>query len=581
MQGKVLRQFLIDNKLGLVIFVLCLLLRTFWLDKVPVALAHDELNYILNAKSLFLTGRNIPLTSSGLFSLGEKGFDVVIAELPSFLISWWIGINKLSLFNARVLYALLNSFSGVVLFLIVRRLVSLKVALASFFVYTFNPWSFHFGRIAFETSLTSLFYLTGIYLTLRNRGWNMFWGLLFFVAGFLSYLGTKLVFLPFIFLVLIYKYFDMNTWEERRRVWIYAGIAIFIFSLYVFSLRFQPVGSRTGELLFFNQGWAGSIVNDERLHSIQNPLLSVFSNKPVAIFKRFVSVYLGAYSTDFLFLNGETRWAYAFWKHGPFYIIDAFLIVLGFLYLFSKKRKACYFFGSLALAAPIVSAVGLVEVSYVIRSFMLFVSLIVFSGAGIAFLYEVLQKYRFVFVGFILVYLIFAGSFLYNYFYRYSIASGNGWFFQDRILANYLYRLMNDYTDQEVFVVSSEPKIVFEEFLFYSNIYSDRGTAVDINKRMEKKDFSYKQVKFVGECPDLLSKKGAVLVIDAKINCGISNPESSIVSLYDAGDMYLIYGDKLCGTYSRPSYYYLDGFGSLDIEQMARGNFCKNWIVAK
>src|SRR3989338_6790462 len=90
------------------IFTLAMLLRIFKLDTYPVALSHDELNYAFNAKSIFYTGQNATLTASALLSVGEKFYDVVIAELLSYLIAPIIGPLPFSQFVARLPYIMVS-----------------------------------------------------------------------------------------------------------------------------------------------------------------------------------------------------------------------------------------------------------------------------------------------------------------------------------------------------------------------------------------------------------------------------------------------------------------------------------------
>lgn len=89
----------------LIIIATAIFFRVFLLDLFPVSIIPDELNYVLNAKSLWFTGHNIPLTASALFSWGETNFDIVISEVPSYITSLWIGPHSLNHFNARIPYA--------------------------------------------------------------------------------------------------------------------------------------------------------------------------------------------------------------------------------------------------------------------------------------------------------------------------------------------------------------------------------------------------------------------------------------------------------------------------------------------
>jgi hypothetical protein len=51
--------------LGLVvIMILSLFLRLLWLDRIPTGISDDELGFIINAKAVFLTGKDI----SGVWS---------------------------------------------------------------------------------------------------------------------------------------------------------------------------------------------------------------------------------------------------------------------------------------------------------------------------------------------------------------------------------------------------------------------------------------------------------------------------------------------------------------------------------
>src|SRR4030043_2106746 len=97
MPKKVSKQSLLNNLINLftktnrflgkdlflisVIFIGASLLRGFYLNRFPIGITHDELNYVLTAKSLFLTGKFLPQTSPAILPSGMKIFDVVMAEV--------------------------------------------------------------------------------------------------------------------------------------------------------------------------------------------------------------------------------------------------------------------------------------------------------------------------------------------------------------------------------------------------------------------------------------------------------------------------------------------------------------------
>mgnify|MGYP001563989667 CR=1 FL=1 len=104
----------------IILIVFAVIPRFLWLDHLPISMVYDELNYVLNSKSQFRSGQNIPWTASSLFSWGEKNFDIVISEAPSLIDSIWIGPNPLNQFNARLPNAVMAIFSVIFVYLIAK-----------------------------------------------------------------------------------------------------------------------------------------------------------------------------------------------------------------------------------------------------------------------------------------------------------------------------------------------------------------------------------------------------------------------------------------------------------------------------
>ena len=572
---KKLFQFLSQNKKGIIVFLLALFLRTIWLNRFPLGIAHDEINYLLNAKSIWLTGNFLPLTANALLSWGKTNFDVVISELPSLVIAPFVGTFNFNLFTARFIYALISSFSCLFLFFIVRKLLGEKIAFWAGVALAVNPWSVFFGRTAFEFNFSLFFYLWGMYLVLTQGGKRIFWALPLFVAGFFSYLGAKLVFLPLIAILLLYKYF--NDKKDLKKCLIFGAASLVVFLSYYLTLPYQPAGTRKGELAILNWESLSGQVNTERLHAIQNPFLDVFSNKGISFFRNTANTYIGAFSTLYLFEKGEVRGAYSLWQHGTFYFIDFFLILLGLVYLFSLNKKAFWLIIAIILISPTVSAIDLVEVSYAIRSFLMFPFLASLVGIGLYFVVTKFPARRLSIFLLGSLYLLSIVNFLYLYFYRYSVYGSEGWFFSERILAKYLQTAVVYPKISTIYVVTYEPKIVFEEFLFYGNFYNKK-TASQINQKLKEKKFEYEKIVFTDSCPKLQGKD-VVIISEAKQGCfEKKSGDSAILSLTDAGQIYNISLDPICTNYTRSQYYQVGNFQDLEIEKMNEGLFCIKWI---
>lgn len=555
--------------------------RLLWLDYFPISIVYDELNYVLNAKSIFESGQNIPWTASSLFSWGEKDFDIVISELPSIINSVWIGPNNLSQFNARLPNATMAILSVILVYLITGVLLNKNIARIAGIFMAANPWNIHLGRTALELSPAVFFFLFGTYLLLKKHSVKIFLSLPIFLFGFLSYLGAKILFLPIISVLLIYK-FKTDKNGGKRLYLIYFLAAFLIVLIYFLTLNFQPAGQRKGELLIFNPEWSKSFVDNERLQAIPNPALALFSNKVVVISRRLIDTYIASFSPINLFTKGEPISVYSTWEYGQFHYIDMFLIAIGFLGLFSYYRKAFYLLVALIAVSPAASAIDLVQETYSVRSFPLFPFLIIVSATGFWFIRE---KFKFGKQLSILIGLIYFISFLYFlnlYFFRFPIYSAERWRFSQRLAASYARLAQNDNKIKKInVVVEHSSKWAFEEYLFYSGVYNTPEEVKRINQKLKVKDFSDGKVSFLEKCPNRKEfGKGDVLIIDSKAKCGEEDPGNhGFVDLKDAGTVMVIENDILCQDFpDLQRYSRVWNLKDLEIEKQSVQTFCRNWV---
>ena len=553
--------------------------RLLWLNYFPVGIAYDELNYVLNAKSRFSAGENIPWTASSLLSWGERDFDIVISEFPSLINASVIGSLPLSLFNARLPNAVMAIFSVVFVYLIARILLSENIAKVAGLFMAANPWNIHLGRTALELSPAVFFFLFGTYLLLKAKSYKIFFSLPIFTLGFLSYLGAKLAFLPIISLILIYKF---KTTKSKVKPYIYYFVIAFLVVLaYFLTLKYQPAGSRAGELVFFSP-WTASIVDNERKQAIPNFGLDLFSNKATVFITRVADTYISSFSPTGLFSKGETTSIYSTWEYGQFHLIDMVLIAMGFLAAFTYFRQAFYFLVPIIAISPLVSAMDLVGQTYSIRAFMMFPALVIVSAIGFWFIKSKLSwgKYLAIIVG--VIYLVSFLYFLHLYYFRFPIYSAERWLFSQRLAASYA-RLAQDSNEiKKVYVVVvHSSKWAFEEYLFYSGVYNSPDQVKKVNDRMKVRDFSDGKVVFLEKCPESLNiKDGEVMIVDRRVDCGEKEEGShGFVDLKDAGTVMIIENDLLCQDipdlqrYSR-----VRSLKDLEIESQNVEQFCRNWV---
>lgn len=327
------------NKIILIVIILvAVFLRLWYLDIIPTGISDDELIYVLNAKAVFLTGKDLTGTWSP-FSLTPIPSEFPVAEIPYLIIAPIIGLLPFSLFMARFPYAVISTLLVALLYLITAKLVGKKEALIVSIVAAFNPWSIFFGRTAYEAPMAIFFYLLAFYLLIILKRWKILFVFIPLFIGFYSYIGTKLIFLPYAFLIILYSWYVIHEKKYMRQ---YAALFIFCIVLFLFfvsSLSSQNTGSRISELSTPGMPIISNTVNQERKLSIRTPLTNIFSNKIVIWGKDSIDKYLRVFSTDYLFLHGEGRSTYSLWYHGYFYYLDLLFLLIGFGFLFTQKRK--------------------------------------------------------------------------------------------------------------------------------------------------------------------------------------------------------------------------------------------------
>lgn len=567
-----------NNKVLLLIFVTALFLRTVYLDTFPVAITHDEHEYIMNARSLFYTGENIPFTPLGFLLGSSTEYDQAIAEIPSYILAPLIGPFPESQFLARLPFAIVSSFTVVLIYLIVFTLTNKKsLSLIAALILAFNPWSIHFGRTAFEFNFALFFYLIGIYFLIIFNNWKILYSMLFFILGFLSYHGAKVLFFPLIFILVLFKFFSGNE-IKRKPLLILLGLAFCVVILYSLNLKFQPTGSRVSEL-FPNQQESASYIDQERGLSIYGFQQQIFINKLTYPFTRVVDTYLHSFSTDFLFINGEVRGAYSFWKHGLFYYIDFILILVGLIGLYIISKKAAFLIFAIILVSPVPSALNFSDQSYVIRSSLMFPFLCVLSGTGIWFLISNLKYMKKTIASLLIViYIISIANFLNLYFTRYPVYASEGFFLSNKTLSRYI-DLSLDNTSGKIIISTTEPRIIFEKFLFYNNLYTGYDQIQEINNDIKNKKYMFENVEFIDKCLENKNSENIVWIYESKLNCLNNSQEvSKISSPADGGSQWVINNDILCRDYLKNSYPKVRGLFDFNIYEMNKKDFCEKWI---
>lgn len=566
----------------ILIILLASFLRLLWIDKVPNAIGGDELTYVINAKAMFLTGSDISGTWNPLsgFIFKYPAYTLPQAEFPYLLLAPIVGLTKLSLFDARITYSILSILSVLLIYLIAKELFDKKVGIIAGFIAAINPWFIYIGRTNYESSPAIFFFLLSLLVLLKAREWKILWSIPFLFLAFYSYIGTKLSFLPFVFLACLYSYFVVN---KRKYFKQYALVSLSCFALvalfaasFVFKVSSSP--SRLGEIFTPNDPVIAKQVDAIRKVSIQNPLTGVFENKFTIYFRVILTKLFKSLASDYLFVYGDNF--FSILRHGMFYVLDALFLLIGIAGAYATKRKAFWFLLSLIFISTFPQILHTADLgNMVFHLSLMFPFLVILIAVGI---WEILKlfknKYYFYISSaiVILLYTFLLFNFLNIYFFQWTL---QGYYdFHVRVFSKYV--ALADKNNQQILIYSPSAPDIFKKYLFYSNSYN-KDTYLKVRAIYKADKFTFGNLRFVG-CDNTInpSETNALIVYD--FNCGALKKDYkhiAIPRLSDGGQSYEIFNDKICSEFGLKRYPYGLKVSDFAIENQSQQKFCETFIT--
>lgn len=562
------------------ILLLGIFTRLFLLDKIPMGLRDDEIDFVLTAKSVFLNGKTLDGIFSP-FSFKPVPTDVSApsARTPYMLQSPIVGILPLGLFTSKVGYATISILLIVIWFFIAYRFWGTKVAFFTAGLLALNPWAIHMGRTAFDAPVSIFLAYLSFSLFLFLKNWWILIALVPWIAGLQAYHGINIVYLLYLAIICL------SSWRLRKKTYgkqygIAFGIGIICFLWFLLSMSSDRVGSRFHELLLPNNPELISSVNTERRSAIQTSVNEIFSNRYIIFAREFFGKYISSFSTAHLFAYGESLSVYSLRILGFFYPIDIFLILIGlFTALIKSKKKSAVFLALLAIS-PIPTAFSYVETSFGQRSALMYPILCMFAGIGVASIFESKTVRYFWKVLLAAIYTSSFVYFLYVYFIFNPVNNSEAFGLSYRILANYINRIPK--SDRIVFVSNGSVN-TFKQYLFYSNTLQ-KNTISEIQSKIRSKQYILDNVEFIN-CPEksVNIPVNWILIVPYGAECQTLSYRKhssmlAIAYLKDSGRIYEIYNDSLCSQYSLSSYQNLLTFQDLSIESLDNKRFCETYI---
>lgn len=552
-----------SNKiLGIIlILILSLFLRLFLLDRIPIGINNDELHFVLNAKNFFY------------------GAPVSFDEASSAVFAPIIGLLPLNLFTARLPYVIISVLSILLLYLIVKKLTkNQQLALLVALIACLNPWAIYTARTSFDAPIAIFFFLLSLYLMLNSKPLLILSSTLSGFLAFNSYIGTKIIYLPFILISSFFCWKFVN--KKLGKYYLFTAVfSVLITANFVFSLSNpSSVGHRLSELWTPNSPKIASLVNDERRTSLR-PALSFFTNKYTLYFRETFQKYLNNFSPSVLFLNGDPAFTGSLWIHGYFYYFDLLLIILGVVFLYTNYRHFLFFISSFILLSPIPEAIRSDSIpAYVFHSSLQYPFLFILIGAGAFYILKLLPKKIFK-TAFVFLYLLSFLNFLNIYFLKSPVYQPESFVFSRRIISRYL--ALENQNKREVYFLTQEPEFMFRTFLFYNNFLTRKNfQSIQTEYSNSGNFFTFQQIHFTNDKNLLPSGTNYTLIFDTN-NYTFNDSENKLYvsRISDAGKIFSIYRGISCQNSQLENFVHNINFNDLKIEKMDENYFCSKFIT--
>lgn len=381
-----------DKLILLSILLLALFLRLVNLDINPPALYGDELTLVYDAYSILKTGHDqtgafLPLT----FSMSEGR--------PPFYV--YASIPLVALFGPNALSArLLSVFSGVgmvfLMYLLLKKIISKRVAVAAALFTAISPWDLSLSRGGFETHLALFLSLAGVTTLIfaKHKPWLLLLSALLFGLAIHTYHSYKVVLL--LFLPMLVWFADFKSLLKEKNMGKYVSISLIVF-VFLAGVWLYQVG-RGGETRFQNTNLFNSQelstqiiqkINQERTLDAF-PLAMLLHNKPMEYLGILGNNYFSHFSVDFLFLHGDGNPRHNQALMGEMYVVDFLLILLGLIFLFWENRKLAIFLIGWLVVAPVATTV--VSPAHALRSTFMLPPLLILSASGFVFFRDLSRK---------------------------------------------------------------------------------------------------------------------------------------------------------------------------------------------
>lgn len=449
-------------------------LRFYKLTVNPPSLFGDELDLGYHAYSILKTGHDYQgnFMPIHFHSIAEWRTPLYLYSAVPTVAIW--GITPL---GVRVPAAIFGILGVLAIYLFVKKVTNNEtVALTSAALLAISPWDLQYSRAGFEVTEMLFFLLTGLWLFIKSLDKpKWLWLSVFFLVLTPWVYSTAKFFTPLLIVFLLVS-FRKEIFSMGRVNLIKAGVIGLIIGLPIaYSTLFGGGAQRFGYISIFSDPTTESSVGSSRELAARvrgengaglSPSLidKVVYNKFTFWGDKIIKNYLGAFSTDFLFIKGDPNPRQSVGM-GEFYRIEIIALILGIIFFFSDNRvdrKLKLLIGFLILSAPIPSALTTDGSNHATRLILLLPLLIFLIAYGWFSLVRKLtgRTKTFLICAIIVAYIVSTFFYLHEYYTAYSWNSERWWHYGWGPAITEIKSIDKDY-DRVIISMSGEPAWIF------------------------------------------------------------------------------------------------------------------------
>ena len=518
-----------QTKLQIVLLIFLLaaafFVRIYRIDQVPASLYIDEADYGLQARSLIQTWRDYRGERTPFW---VHSFNDIRASIPAYFITATTLLLKTPELQVRLPSVLLGVFIVFIVFLLVRLWIKNYVAaFLTASVFAGNPWQIQFSRFAHEVVFMMAIYLAGLYffskaIAAKNYQFLILAAVLLSLATY-SY-RTMSLFIPLTFLILFLIYHSQLFFFGFKKILFIVFLVAIIILPFLYSTTINaPDLPRIAQLAITTDPEVPIWVQRNREVDSQDftdptlgkkPVLSsfFFHNKPLSWLDSFANNYLQTFSTDFLFLKGDSRNArHGVGQMGELYLIDIIGLIFGFILLLRNFKNREYQWLILwFLIAPIPSSLTVDGAQHGVRLFIFSAPLLLITGLGWWYFYQSVTRLRFSWLPILLVlivWLLLLIFYLHRYFVHYPIESARTFGYGFRQAVQKINKFEVNYK-RVAMVPTKDPPMIY--YLFWSGtdpkLIQQYGTDFSPNVVKNHPLDKYKVIDWphkIGEDPEI------------------------------------------------------------------------------